>query len=306
MKSFNLNQLSVWLKACRGYSFTASVIPCLTGAGFALYLGSRVDWLLLPVIIICAVLMHAATNLTNDYYDFKKGVDQNYPYASGRCLVDGVLKPKQARNSALILFTLSFILGLILVAQRGPWMLALGIAGICGGYFYTAMPIGYKYLGLGDMLVFLLMGPFMAGGSFFALTGNFDIRVIWVSLPAGCLVTAILVSNNIRDIIHDRKAGIKTFAVLIGYENAKKELYLLIASSYLCIAILVISKTLPAWSIAAFFSLPLSLKIIKEIQLSRMQDAEKLALIDIKTAQLHLIFGLLLLISLILGKFTGS
>ncbi len=306
MKNSNPNLILNWLKACRAYSFTASIIPCLVGASLALYLQAQANWLLLPVIIICSVLMHAATNLTNDYYDFKRGVDQNYRYASGRCLIDAMLTPRQAKISALILFAISFILGLILVAQRGPWMLVLGITGICGGYFYTAMPIGYKYFGLGDILVFLLMGPLMVTGSYFALTGKFEPRVLLVSLPIGCLVTAILASNNIRDIKHDQELKIQTFAAVIGYKNAKREFYLLIIFSYLWVAALVILETLPLWSIAVFLSLPLSYKIISEIKNSEPQDAGKLALIDVSAAQLHLIFGLLLIISIVLGRFTGS
>ncbi|MFA6350123.1 MAG: 1,4-dihydroxy-2-naphthoate octaprenyltransferase [Candidatus Omnitrophota bacterium] len=306
MRNSDPKQLLIWIKACRGYSFTASIIPCFISASLALYLRPQADWLLLPVIIICSVLLHAATNLTNDYYDFKKGVDQGYEFASGRCLVDAVLTPKQAKHSALILFAITFLLGLALVAQRGPWMLVLGIAGICGGYFYTAAPVAYKNFGLGDILVFLLMGPLMTVGSYFALTGDFNIRVLLVSLPIGCLVTAILASNNIRDIKHDREMKIRTFAAVIGYKNAKVEFYLLIISAYLCAALLIALKILPLYSLAVFLSLPLAFKIIFEIKNSAPQDAGKLAIIDVNAANLHLIFGLLLIISIILGKPIGS
>ncbi|MCX5713084.1 MAG: 1,4-dihydroxy-2-naphthoate octaprenyltransferase [Candidatus Omnitrophica bacterium] len=302
MKNSNPNRLLIWIKAARGYSFTASIIPCLVAASLAFYLHAPVKWLLLLIVITCSVLMHAGTNLINDYYDFKKGVDQNYEFASGRCLVDAVLTPKQAKNSALILFAASFILGLILVALRGPWMLVLGIIGICGGYFYTAMPIGYKYFGLGDVLVFLLMGPLMVIGSYFALTGRFETKALLVSLPIGCLVTAILASNNIRDIKHDTEVKIRTFAAIIGYENAKIEFYLLIIFAYLCVATLAILKILPLWSTAVFFSLPLSIKTITKIKNSQAKDCGKLALIDVSVAQLHLIFGFLLIVSIILGR----
>src|SRR5207253_3246310 len=88
---------------------------------------------------------------------------------------------------------------------RGAWEVVrrfgpLGLVGFVGGYFYPAPPFQYKYRALGLPLVFLLMGPVMVGGAYYAVTGTFDANLIVVSLPVGLLVTAILHGNEWRDV----------------------------------------------------------------------------------------------------------
>ena len=78
--------------------------------------------------------------------------------------------------------------------------------------FYTGKPIGYKYIALGDFLVFTLMGPLMVIGSYYVLTGDYNTNVLYVSLPVGFLVAAILHANNLRGIVHDTQANVKTLA----------------------------------------------------------------------------------------------
>jgi 1,4-dihydroxy-2-naphthoate octaprenyltransferase len=112
------------------------------------------------------------------------------------------------------------LLGLPIIFARGEVILVLGIVGILGGFFYTGWPIGYKYVALGNFFVFLLMGPLMVIGTFYALTGQYSADVLYISLPIGFLV-ANPSANNLRDIIHDQKASIKTLAAVAGNGYAK-------------------------------------------------------------------------------------
>ncbi|MDD5155974.1 MAG: prenyltransferase, partial [Candidatus Omnitrophica bacterium] len=201
-----------------------------------------------------------------------------------------------------VLLGTGFLLGLILVFARGLPVLILGIIGLAGGIFYSSRPIGYKYLGLGDIVVFLLMGPLMVAGTYFTLTGTLNPRVICVSLPVGLLVAAILNANNIRDIKYDRQAKITTMATLLGYESAKKEYFFLIVAAFLSIVIMIIAGMLPLWSMLTFLSLPAALKNAVALKRSREGEPGETVSLDVKTAQLHLLFGTLLFISIILGR----
>ncbi len=96
-------------------------------------------------------------------------------------------------------------------------MLLIGLAGLLGGYLYTGGPKGYKYLALGDVLVFSLMGPLSAVGVYFALTGEASLAVLLASLPVGSLVAAIMAVSNHRNAASDRKAGVRTLSNLIGF-----------------------------------------------------------------------------------------
>lgn len=298
-----LKKIKIWIRATRAPSFTASLVPILVTVALSLYYRSKPDWRLLPLIVTCSILFHAGTNLINDYFDFEKGLDKNNSFGSNHVLNDAILKPKQILIAGRISFVIGFLLGLILVYFRGLPMIILGLIGLAGGYCYTARPIAYKYIGLGDLFVFLLMGPLMVMGAYFALTGIYDKRVLFVSFPVGFLVTAILNSNNIRDITYDKEINIKTFAGLIGEKNAKLEYLALIVSSYLSIILMVIANILPPTSLSVFLSLPLALRNITKIIQSNKDTPRMLAFIDVETAQLQLLFALLLSSATIFGIF---
>ncbi|MER3329719.1 MAG: 1,4-dihydroxy-2-naphthoate octaprenyltransferase, partial [Candidatus Kapaibacterium sp.] len=239
-------------------------------------------------------------NLVSEYYDLEKGVDRKDTFGSSKVLVEDLLPPKTVLNAGYISFALGFLLGMVLVYVHGLPILYLGLFGIAGGVFYTGKPIGYKYVALGDMLVFLLMGPLMVVGSYFSLTGMFEWNVIIVSIPIGFLVTAILNANNIRDIKHDSEANVKTLATLLGIDAAKKEYYFLVFGAYLSVVLMVVTGLLLFWTLIIIISLPVALKNIKSISIAEVKKPEAIAMMDIKTAQLHMQFGILLTIGLVL------
>jgi 1,4-dihydroxy-2-naphthoate octaprenyltransferase len=295
------SKLSIWAQAVRAFSFTASLVPVLVGGMLALNYDGEVAWGLFPLVIICSVMYQAATNLISEYFDYKKGVDQDYTFGSSRVIVDGLLSPRQVLTGGWIIFLVSVALGLILVAFRGLPILILGIIGLAGGYFYSGRPVGFKYFALGDILVFILMGPLMVIGSYFTLTGDYNSTVLLVSLPVGCLVSAILHANNTRDIVHDAAAGARTFANLLGHSGAKIEYLILVLGAYLIVLLLVLSKTIPIWSLFVFLSIPIALKNIKTILSSQPGQPQAIAMIDLQTAQLHFLFGILLSLSLVIS-----
>lgn len=295
--------LNVWLRAVRPFSFTASVTPVLVGAALALSFPGDVAWFTLPVFLICAVIFHAATNLINDYYDYINGVDQEHTFGSSGVLVAHLLSPRQVRYGAYALFGAGFILGLTLVFVRGLPILILGLIGILGGYFYTARPVGYKYVALGDLLVFILMGVLLVVGSYLALTGRYELRVFLVSLPIASLVTAILAANNLRDLLYDSKAGVKTLAGVLGYEGGKWHYYGLTVFAYLSVLVMIVTKTLTVWGLLVLLSLPLAVKNMGEMRRGRADHPQGIAFLDVETAKLHLLFGLLLTAAVVLGVF---
>ncbi len=295
------SKASLITQAVRPFSFSASVVPVLVGAMFAFaYYEGEILWYLFPVIVIASILLHSGTNLVSEYYDLEKGVDRKDTFGSSKVLVEDLLPPKTVLKAGYISFALGFILGMVLVYVHGLPILYLGLIGIAGGVFYTGKPIGYKYVALGDILVFFLMGPLMVIGSFFSLTGVFDWNVAIVSLPIGFLVTAILNANNIRDIKHDTEAQVKTLATILGIKAAKKEYYILVFGAYLSVVLMVISGLLSFWTLLIIISLPVALKNIKEISVAEVNKPDLIAMMDIKTAQLHMQFGILFTIGLVL------
>lgn len=296
-------QLHAWLAAARPFSFTASMTPVFLGAALVPYLQQTGRWMLFPLIVPASLFIHAATNMVSEYFDYQKGVDRPDTHGGSRVLVNKLLSPKQVFIGGLVLFGVTACIGLVFIAVHGWPILLLGLTGILGGFFYTAAPVGYKYLGLGDLMVFILMGPLMVIGSFYVLTGVWQNDVLLISLPVGCLVAAILSGNNLRDILHDTQAGINSTASVLGHRLARIEYSILVIAAYALTAGMIAFGVLPLWSLLTLLTVPAAIKNIRAALKSNVQNPEQIAALDVQTAQLHLPFGVLLIISVLLGAF---
>lgn len=298
----NRSNLSLWLQAIRPFSLTATLIPVLFGALFTLtFYNGPVNWGLMFLIALGSPFFQLAGNLLSEYYDFKYEVDRKDTFGSSRILVDGLMKPKTVFAGGLISLLILLLIGSALTYFRGIDMFIIGLIGISGSYFYTML----KYRAFGDLLIFLLFGPMMVFGTFYALTGSFELlsQIAIISIPIGFLVTAILHANNTRDIKHDGEAKIKTFAGVIGLQSSKVYYDFLLLGSYGSIIIFILFNLLPVWSLIVFLTFPIALKNLKIIKNAEVEKPESIAMLDVMTAQLHMIFGLLLSISLLLGYF---
>jgi len=190
----------------------------------------------------------------------------------------------------------------LFIAVRGWPIFALGVVGLLGGFFYTARPVGYKYFALGDALVFTLMGPLMVIGSHFVLTGSYNHAVLIASLPVGCLVAAILHANNMRDIQHDREAQVRTVANLLGHDRARFEYYGLVGGAYVAALGMIAGGLIGPWGLLVLLTVPLAARNIRRVARSQPQQPESIATLDVQTAQLHLVFGLLFALAILLGE----
>ncbi len=298
------SQLSLWFQAVRAFSFTASAVPILVGSFLAwLEMDSGFNWGIFTIVLFAGVIFHAATNLISDYFDFIKGVDTKETYGSSRLLPAGMMTPRQVLWGSILLWAVGIGLGFWLVYLVGKPILILGIIGFIGGIFYTADPIGIKYKALGDPWVFVLMGPLMVLGAYIAQGLPFGWHVIWVSLPVGFLVAAILHANDFRDLEDDARAGFKTLSIMGGRKFSAYQYYFLLVGAYVSVLIMVVTKVLSPWSLIVFVSLPISIKLMKQINPNISGKTPALAMVDVQTAQFHFLFGLLLSVSLILTKF---
>lgn len=294
--------LKAWIQAFRPFSYTASVIPVLLGAALAVHLQQKSNWPLFPLILLASVLLQAGTNLVSEYFDFKKGVDREETFGSSRVLVDQLLLPKQVLFAGLVCFAVSVGIGMVFIVLLGWKILLLGAIGLLGGFFYTAVPVGYKYLGLGDLLVFCLMGPLMVIGSFYVLTYSYHHHVLVISLPVGFLVAGILSGNNLRDMAHDTQANINTTATVLGPRLARLEYSALTAGAFLSTLVMIGFGVLPLWSLMILPAILPAVKNIKAALNSTMDKPEDIAALDVQTAQLHTLLGLLLIASLVLER----
>jgi len=285
----------------RPFSFTASVLPVSVGGAIALSQG-RMHWPLFLAALLGALGLHIGTNVINEIYDVRHGIDSITSPRMSMAILKGRISERDAFIVAWSGFILALLMGIFLLLHRGWPIVLLGLIGFIGGYFYTAPPFQYKYRALGLPLVFLLMGPLMVGGSYFAVTGTFDPNLLIVSLPVGLLVTAILHGNEWRDVAEDTRHGFTTFSAQVGREAAHWVYVMLILGAYVAVGLAVMVGALPKLALLTLFSLPLMAWILRAAELGAEGHLRAIAMIDLMTARLHGAFGALLLVGLIAGS----
>jgi 1,4-dihydroxy-2-naphthoate octaprenyltransferase len=281
----------------RPFSFTASLVPVALGGAFAWTQGS-----VAPAPFVAALAagltLHAGTNVINEIYDVRHGIDSITSPRASHAIVKGRVTEKRAFALAAACFAITILLGLYLVFVRGPLMLGLGALGVVGGYFYTAPPFQYKYRAMGVPLVFLQMGVLMTVGGYFAASGRFDWRVVVLSAPAGLLVAAILHGNEWRDISEDVRLGFTTLSGELGKRAAYGTYVGLVLGAYLVLAMAVIARIAPTLTLLAMLSLPAAWWLLRAAERGYSGSTGDINTIDLMTARVHALFSSLFLLGI--------
>jgi 1,4-dihydroxy-2-naphthoate octaprenyltransferase len=293
-------RLGATWEVLRPFAYTASVIPVLAGTALTVVDGA---FSALPFLaaLVGGVLLHSGTNIVNEIYDVRQGIDTITSPRASHAIVKGRLTERGAFTIATVAFALAVVVGLYLVALRGPAIVVLGLLGLAGGWGYTAPPLRYKYRALGVPLVFLLMGPLMVVGSYFAITGAWSVEALVLSIPVGLLVAAILHGNEWRDISEDTRAGIVTLSSRIGREWAHYGYVALVLGAYMTLGLAVTFNLLPPATLLAILSLPFLARVMRSAELGATGQMRAIAMLDLQTARLHLAFGALLVAGVLLS-----
>ncbi len=284
--------------ATRPWSFSMSVISVTLGTVIASG-SAAIDWLSFAAVVAAVVLVHAGGNVLNDYFDTKSRVDQpdtgtaNYrPHP----LFAGLLSPRGVLVQAIALFALAGAIGIALAVFRTPLVLWIALPGALLTVFYTGWPFQLKYHALGELVVFLVWGPLQFQGAYAVQTGRLSSEALVASIPFGVLVALVLFANNIRDIDHDSRVGIRTIAILLGPRRSLIAFAGFMVCAYLYVLAAVATGAMPAWSLLVFLSLPTALGLLRQFRVSLPQAADAL------TAKLDTSFGVLFIVALLLDR----
>jgi 1,4-dihydroxy-2-naphthoate octaprenyltransferase len=244
--------------AARPRTLPAAIAPVLVGSAAAH--GPDFRWLAFFAALLGSVLIQIGTNLANDYSDAKRGADTADRLGPVRVTSAGLVAPKRVLTATWIAFGLAALVGIYLATVAGPGIIAVGLVSIAAGYLYTGGPRPYGYAGLGEVFVFLFFGLVAVNGSYYVQLEDLDALPILLSIAVGCLSTAILVVNNVRDLDTDRRAGKNTLAVRIGRERTRA-LYLgLVGLAFLMVPVALLAGDGPGWGMLAWISAPLAIK----------------------------------------------
>ncbi len=300
----------------------ATIIPVVLGGVIAWQssAGKLFHWDLFLLTILGASLIHIATNMLNDYFDYKSGNDlmvkhQNPFAGGGRILTAGLISPTKHLAVSLSSLVIGCLIGFYLVFANGlPMLFWLGLAGVISAYFYVGPPLKLAYRGVGEIIVGLNFGPIMTLGSYYVQTGSWSLAALTepflASLPIGLLIAAVLWVNEFPDVDADRAVGKKTLVLRLGYLRSVSVFITLLAASYLLVISYSLLRAFDSLQITSYstlivlLSLPIGIKAVRVLRAS-YQDPHAIIPANAGTVMLHLSFGLLAIVGFVIGTILG-
>ena len=230
-----LDVVSKWLIATRSAVTTVTLYAGVIAGLLALREGyfAVVPWLIVTVGLFLA---HGANNLLNDYTDFRRGVDQGNYFRTQygvHPLVQGFWVQSQQLRWFVVTGVLAFLTGVyaLVYTNLAPIVLGLFAFGAVVLLFYT-WPL--KWIGLGEIAIFLIWGPIFVAGINIVLARGWTDNMWTIALagvPFGLSVVSINLGKHTDKMEDDRKKGVRTLPVILGD----------VAARYLTMAVLVLA-----------------------------------------------------------------
>jgi 1,4-dihydroxy-2-naphthoate octaprenyltransferase len=291
-----LDQIKKYFIATRPWSFTMSLMSVTVGTLLAAEEGP-ILWPWFVVTAIGITLFHAAANVINDYYDTLYKIDQpDSPTAKYRPhpILSGMLTPNQLLRQAIILFAITFVIGVATAFLRSYHVLWIGIVGMLTSYFYTAGPAKLKHRALGEFSVFMMWGPLMVEGAYAVQRQMLSMKALYISIPFGILVALVLLANNMRDIDHDTRHNVKTLGIILGIRKSYILFAGLIVAAYASVLGMMMAGILSLWGFLILLSLPNAWSLLRTFK-QRIPD-----MADALTAKFDTVFGILLIAAILM------
>jgi 1,4-dihydroxy-2-naphthoate octaprenyltransferase len=291
----------IWLSAARPRTLPAAVAPVIVGTAAAVAsAGELPRWGGFAAALVASILIQIGTNLANDYSDARRGADSAERLGPVRVTSAGLVTPSRVLVATWIAFGLAALLGVYLAVLAGPIILLVGAVSIAAGVLYTGGPRPYGYAGLGEFFVFLFFGLVSVNGSYYVQLETLSWVSFGLSIAIGCLATAILVVNNVRDLETDRRAGKTTLAVRIGRQRSRSLYLVLMLSAFPVLAVTIALNGGPWAALLGLVALPLVRRPVRAVRNRTDGPSLNQALAD--TGAVLGLFALLTAIGLVAGS----
>lgn len=286
-----------WIDATRPRTLPASAAPVVAATAYAWYDGVVV-WGAAILCLLFAILAQIASNMANDYFDYKKGGDTPNRVGPQRAVVSGLISPRAMLVATLVVLLAACCVGLGLVAYGGWQLIPVGAIIALFALAYSAGPYPLSRHGMGDVTVFIFFGLIAVNFSYYVQAGYFTLPVFLASVAQGLLAINILLVNNYRDMEEDAACNKRTTVVIFGRRFA--------STWYLLNGFAAILSTYHIWTTAPHWIvlLPLvylGLHVAAYRALLRNRGAALNPLLG-RTAINLLIFTLLLIVAMVVVK----
>jgi 1,4-dihydroxy-2-naphthoate polyprenyltransferase len=251
--------------AARPKTLPAAASPVLVGSALAFEVGG---FALGPALAAFAgaLLLQIGSNLANDVYDFERGADSATRLGPLRVTQAGLLSGPEVKRGMWIVFYLAAMIGVYLTAVAGWPVVVIGLASIVAAIAYTGGPLPFGYRGLGELFVLLFFGFVAVGGTAFVQVGTVPTAAWPAGLMVGCLASAILVVNNVRDHETDRIAGKRTLSVILGRTFGVIEYGVLLIVAFGSVYAMVWLRYVSTWALISYLTLPVAIVLFVHVR----------------------------------------
>jgi len=256
--------LKTWFLETRPQFLILTPICVLVGVAAAAYDDFDLNPLHVILTLIGALLAHISVNVLNDYFDYRSGIDlaaKRTPFSGGSGILPaGLLKAQQVYLLGLASLIGAGAVGIYFTVEYGWQILPLGIAGLLVVYLYTTHITKNPLLcaiapGLG-------FGPLMVVGTYFTQTGEYSLTAGLASLVPGFLVSNLLLLNQFPDVEADKVASRRHIPIAFGLHFSAKVYAVLMAATYVSLAVAVGFRVLPLTALIGLLTLPLAVKTV--------------------------------------------
>ena len=219
-------KINLWLKELRAPFCMASAMPVIIGTAIAYKQTGDFNFVLSILALFATVSIHLGANIANDYFDHISKNDwlndNKTPFSGGsRMIQNNLLSPKEILIGSLTFLAIGACLGIgILIITKSLSVLALGIIGIAGGFFYTAPPLKLGYRTAGEITIAFLFGILPVYGAYYIQTGLWDFIPLLPSLLVAILIFLVIFANEFPDFQADKLVNKRTLVVTLGIKKA--------------------------------------------------------------------------------------
>ena len=277
-----------WITGARPRTLPAAVVPVAVGSAAAVGVESDagIVWWRVALALVVSLALQVGVNYANDYSDGVRGTD-DVRVGPTRLVAGGLASASAVKRAAMISFGVAAVAGLAVALDTSLWLLAVGVAAIAAGWFYTGGPKPYGYLGLGEVFVFVFFGLVATVGTTFAAVERVTALSVVMGSAVGSFACALLVINNLRDIPTDREVGKRTLAVRLGDARTRWFYTALVGASFV---LSVVAAAWRPWVLVSLLAVPFAIAPVRRV----LSGASGGALIPVlgDTGRLQLIWGI--------------
>lgn len=287
-----------YISLTRPHTLTASFVPILVGSAAALVFDViRID--IFICMLVATLLIQSATNMFNEYFDYKRGLDSKDSVGIAGAIVRNGMSSRQVFIIAVTFYILAALIGVYITLQSSWIVLIVGLLGMAVGYFYTGGPFPISWTPLGEVFAGLFMGTILIVLTFYIHLGEINSFIIIVSLPVAITIGLLNMANNIRDRVKDKRSGRATYVIIVGKDNAIRTAAVALFIGYIVILYCAtIHEYSSVFLLLPLLSIPIAVDTIK--LLKQGNKPKELIPAMASMGKLNTVLGLLLTVGLLL------